>query len=197
VTKPSKDSDHQARADEEIFDAIRAGDAEAWRELVGRYERLVMSVPLGLGLSPHDAEEVFQATWRTLYEHVRSIRQPGRIAFWIRTTARRESWRQGQKRSQENLGSAELDSLTALPSSVPDPADELGRREAHAEVVAGLDQLGPRCRLLLTRLFLESPAPSYDEVSEELDMPVGSIGPTRIRCLEKLAMILGAKGADL
>ena len=155
-----------------------------------------MSVPLGLGLSQQDAEEVFQATWRTLYEHVQSIRNPGRIVFWIRTTARRESWRQGQKHSLEILTDSELDSLATIPSADGDPVDELGRREAHAEVRAGLDQLDPRCRLLLTRLFLDRTVPAYEQLSAELGIPVGSIGPTRIRCLEKLALILGARSDE-
>ena len=155
-----------------------------------------MSVPLGLGLSQQDAEEVFQATWRTLYEHVQSIRNPGRIAFWIRTTARRESWRQGQKHSLEVVADSDLDPMAAIPSTDADPADELGRREAQAEVLAGLDQLDPRCRLLLTRLFLDRTAPPYEQLGAELGIPVGSIGPTRLRCLEKLAQILGARGGQ-
>ena len=155
-----------------------------------------MSVPLGLGLSQQDSEEVFQATWRTLYEHVQSIRNPGRIAFWIRTTARRESWRQGQKHSLEIVGDPDLGPLATMPSADGDPADELGRREANAEVLAGLDQMDPRCRVLLTRLFLDHSAPAYEQLSMELGIPVGSIGPTRIRCLEKLAIILGARGDE-
>lgn len=154
-----------------------------------------MSVPRGLGLSVEDSEEVFQATWRTLYEHIQSIRNPGRVSFWIRTTARRESWRQGQRRSRENLVELDAEQLSAIPSATSEPADAFEVVEANAEVIAGLDQMDSRCQQLLTRLFLDDPPPAYETLSAELGIPVGSIGPTRIRCLEKLALILGAREA--
>ena len=181
------------RSDEELIAAVRKGEADAWRDLVERYERLVMSVPRRLGLSREDAEEVFQCTWRTLYQHLGSIREPGRISFWVRTTARREAWRLGQAKRIETLADVELD---VLPSSdqdgLQDQADQLGRRESESAVLAALESLDPRCRDLLTRLFLDPESPSYSELSAQLDLPIGSIGPTRIRCLEKLAQQLGA-----
>jgi RNA polymerase sigma factor (sigma-70 family) len=194
VTRPTADAETRPRSDEELVAAIREGHGDAWRELVLRYERLVMSVPLRLGLSREDAEEVFQATWRTLHEHLRSIRHPGRIALWVRTTARREAWRLCRERGPRASADVELDAIPVGGDDEPgDPLGELDRREVQAEVLAALDQLEPRCRDLLTRLFLDEPTPAYADLGAELGIPVGSIGPTRIRCLEKLARILGAR----
>ena len=182
--------------DEALVAAIREGDADAWRELVLRYETLVMSIPLRMGLSHEDAEEVFQSTWRTLFQHVQSIRDPGRVVFWVRTTARREAWRKGQERSVDAMSDSDLDALTTSSDDGLDPAEELDRRDMNRTVLVGLEQLDPRCRLLLTRLFLDQPTPAYADLGAELEIPIGSIGPTRIRCLEKLAEILGARGTD-
>ena len=190
------DAESRARTDEEVIADIRAGDAEAWAVLVQRYESLVMSVPRRMGLSHEDAEEVFQATWRTLCEHLRSIREPGRIAYWIRTTAQREAWRLARELSSQNLPESEIEALISASKPSVDPSNQLDRREASAEVVAALDQLGPRCQLLLTRLFLDPSTPAYADLGAELGIPTGSVGPTRVRCLEKLAQILGAENSD-
>ncbi len=195
--RPARPSEEAERAPsgEELVEAIRSGDSAAWRELVLRYEPLVLSVARRVLPSPEDVEDVYQATWKTVYEHMQSIRNPGRIAAWIATTARRESWRVGRARAARSLGEFSLEDLTgdSSPSTPPDVVsaglDDFDR------IVRALEQMDSRCRTMLTRLFLDGDTPSYAELGRELDLPVGSIGPTRIRCLEKLADILEARDA--
>ena len=85
--------------EEQLFEAVRAGDPGAWERLVERYAALVLSVPRRMGLSAADCDEVFQATWITLHQHGKLIRKPSSLPSWIITTARREAWRLERARS--------------------------------------------------------------------------------------------------
>lgn len=185
-----------------------AGDTTAWQQLVDRYARLVHSIPVRHGLSPDEVSDVGQDTFIALAQHLHQIEDPERLPSWLITTARRLSWRMLQKRRNENVGSlsdiSEDPLIDESASSQPQPLfrsmpsiNELlegwNRQESLGEA---LSQLQDRCRSLLTMLFLDSNEPSYDEISSELGLPKGSIGPTRTRCLQQLRSILESLGYD-
>ncbi|HEX5012135.1 MAG TPA: sigma-70 family RNA polymerase sigma factor [Planctomycetota bacterium] len=178
---------------------VQAGTPGAWEQLVARYERLVLAVPREMGLSEADAEEVFQATWIALFEQVALIRQPSALGSWIITTAQRQVWRV-QRRALRRREHASLEEAANAPAPLPAPEEQAERLERERLVREALDELRPRCRELLNRLFL-SPSPpgepgsraSYADIARDLGMPIGSIGPTRLRCLQELARILAGR----
>jgi RNA polymerase sigma factor (sigma-70 family) len=176
------------------------GDANAWEQLVARYARLVHAVPVRHGLAPHEVDDVGQEVFLALAQNLHTIDDPERLPGWLVTTARRITWRAIQRRPHEES----LDQYTdpgedqrraVLPvATTPTPEELLatwGRQEALAQ---GMARLQARCRELLTRLFLDRAEPSYDDISAELGLPKGSIGPTRNRCLQQLRAILEGLG---
>ena len=154
------------------------GDAEAWRALVARYSRLLCAIARSYGLSGADADDVMQTTWLRLVERLTLLRDPARAGAWLAVTARRESMatlrRLGRERPLKGTG-----------PSVTGPHHVVFGRDLAASVGAALETIPPRCRDLL-ELFAASPRLSYAEISAALEMPVGSVGPTRARCLTHL-----------
>lgn len=161
--------------------AAAAGDADAWNALVDRYSGLVWAVARGEGLSRADAADVSQTTWLRLAEHVGRIRAPERVGSWLATTARHECWRLAKTASL--VSSVEPERLGGGEAPGAD-AQVLEAEELEA-LWQALGALPPPCRVLL-RVLVADPPPSYAEVSEMLGMPIGSIGPRRARCLERL-----------
>jgi RNA polymerase sigma factor (sigma-70 family) len=179
-----------ALSDQELILAARRGDAAAWESLVDKYERLVYSIPLNYGLSREDAADIAQLTFTILLQSLGSLRDDSRLGAWLAMVARRHTWRLVSQRRRESPPAAEelSDSLVRLP----DPAG--ARPMEQWEIVQWLDQglsrLDPPCRQLLTALYVDSEEPSYAEVSRRLGIPIGSIGPMRARCLERLKRLL-------
>jgi RNA polymerase sigma factor (sigma-70 family) len=164
--------------------AAAAGDNKAWDCLVDRFNNLVWAVARSHRLSPADAADVSQTTWLKLVEHLDRIHQPERLGAWLATTARRESLaaiRRGARHLA--VGSA----MDVAPASLDEPSPDgpLILAEEHSAVARGFGRLAERCQRLL-RMLMADPAPRYEEVAEALGMPIGSIGPTRARCLERL-----------
>jgi RNA polymerase sigma factor (sigma-70 family) len=162
----------------------RDGDRGAWDELVERYAPLVWTISRRYGLSGADIDDVGQSVWLLLVEHLPGLREPAALPGWIATTTQRECLRllkAGQR--TEPADPVEL-SLATTPDGVS-VDEELLRHERHVAVRTAFAQLAPRCRLLLSMLVQDPPA-AYREISEKLHMPVGSIGPNRARCLERL-----------
>lgn len=161
--------------------AASGGDPEAWGALVDRYGGLVWGVARALGLDTVDAADVSQTTWLRLAEHVGHIREPERVGAWLAVTARREAVRTRQRSARIVLDSWCGDG--------PDEDDELDtallRDERDALLWRTFSGLSEPCKALL-RVLMSDPPPSYIEVGEALDMPVGSIGPRRQRCLRAL-----------
>ena len=157
-----------------------AGDQRAWDELVLGYAGLIWAVARLQGLSSSDAADVSQVTWLRLVEQVGNLRQPERLGAWLATTARRESAKVARRAARQ------------VPVGVTaDGRIELDERDALLRsAFAGLT---PRCRELLG-LLLADDSLSYAEVSQVLDMPIGSIGPTRARCLACLRRGVSAAG---
>ena len=171
--------------------AAAAGDAAAWKEIVESFSGLVWSVARGYRLSHADAADVFQTVWLRLAEHLARIRDPGQVGAWLATTARHESLRVARGSSRVIL----TDRAELLDSGRPDDhSPEQAVLDAEqaafdsdraARLWRALAELPARCQKLL-RVLTATPPPSYAEVAAALDIPVGSIGPTRARCLQHL-----------
>jgi RNA polymerase sigma factor (sigma-70 family) len=161
------------------------GDGPAWRTLVERYRRLIYTIPYRMGLRAADADEIFQITFCELADRIETLRQPERVRAWLVTAARRAALKTATRTRE---GSPEP--LLHLPDPTELPSEELERLQDQQLVRTALGRLGERCRKLLTRLYYRRGTPgeggSYEEIARELGMPLGSVGPTRIRCLKKL-----------
>ena len=180
---------------DEVTALVRAaadGDQRAWDSLVGRYHRLVWAVVRTYRLSPADAADVTQITWLKLVEHLGSLRDPERVGAWLATTARREALRLARQRRLDLDRVADID-LVVLASDAPSLDDALLRGESDAALLRAVRELDERCQVLLRALAV-SPPPRYDEISQVLGMPIGSIGPTRSRCLKRLRQVLTTHG---
>jgi RNA polymerase sigma factor (sigma-70 family) len=166
------------------------GDAAAWKALVEGLSPLVWSVVRAHRLSEADAHEVYQTVWFRFAQHLGRIREPDKAGAWLASTARNECLKvlRTLRRLTPTADPAVLDRV----SEDRTPEESLLDSEeaaAHGERVRRLwqefEKLGDRCRRLL-RVLMASPPPSYQEVSAALGIAVGSIGPTRQRCLRRL-----------
>lgn len=177
---------------EELVVAAARGDRAAWEELVAAYAGLVWAIIRNHRLSAGDAADVSQTTWLRLVENAGRIQEPSRVGAWLATTTRRECLRViGQSRRVLLLGRPE-DYESAAPEQ-PGLDSALLAAERDEDVRRALAQLPPRCQELLHLLMMDPP-PSYEEISAAMGIPMGSIGPTRGRCLAKLHEILAAGG---
>lgn len=162
-----------------------AGDEHAWRCIVDRYHRLIWATARACGLAEADAADVCQTTWLRLAEHLDRITEPAALPGWLVTTTRRESVRVA-KRSRRPIPPRLVDRLDLGDDTA---FERLERLERHRDVRTAFGRLGERCRVLLAMLSADD-ACSYDEISDQVGIPVGSIGPTRRRCLTKLATLM-------
>jgi RNA polymerase sigma factor (sigma-70 family) len=165
------------------------GDQAAWDAIVSRYSGLVWAVARSFRLTSADAADVYQATWLRLVEHLDQIRDAERLGSWLGTTARREALAL-LRRGRSELPSSEVDLLPGVATD-PGPAVEerLLREEEHRSLWRAFARLPEHCQRLLRVMFADPP-PSYAEASAALDLPIGSIGPTRARCLAGLQALL-------
>jgi RNA polymerase sigma factor (sigma-70 family) len=167
------------------------GDETAWRGLVARFSSLVWAVTRAHRLANADAADVFQTTWLRLAEHIDRIEHPDRIGAWLATAARRECL-QSLRSAAKTSPTDDMDRLDITPA-VGNPTEEAvlaaeAAREDAARAAAmwrAFGRLSGRCRELL-RVLMATPPPSYAEVAAALGLPLGSIGPTRARCLQRL-----------
>jgi len=134
---------------------------------------------------------VFQTTWLRLVEHLDRMREPRAVGGWLATTVRHESLRL-IRQADRNRPTA-TDELDEVDDTSPEPDDLLLQDERAAVLWAAVSELGDRCRSLL-RVLLTDPPPSYAELSAALDLPIGSIGPNRGRCLAALRAGLSVRG---
>ncbi|UCD75505.1 MAG: sigma-70 family RNA polymerase sigma factor [Phycisphaerales bacterium] len=183
-------SELHRRVDYELICACRSGDEEAWRELVSRYGRLVFSIPRRYGLSPQASEDVFQEVFAILVRQLPTIRNPTGLPKWLITTTHRVSCRISKQGRTESTHVAD----TVDPHGPP--PEEISRWERQQLVRECLRRLGGRCEELLTALYMGRGQVGYEEISRSLDMPIGSIGPTRARCLQKLLEIMEDYGSE-
>jgi len=170
----------------DVFERAQSGDRVAWEELVVRFGALVSAVARRCRLSEADVAEVCQTTWLRLVENLDRIKQPDRLGAWLATTSRRESLRIATRRANVMAG----DTLSQVADTEAETLDAGILREEQATAIrAAAEKLPPRCKRLLGLLTSREDL-SYKEISELLSMPVGSIGPTRGRCLAHLRRLL-------
>lgn len=166
-----------------------AGDRHAWERLVDQFSRLIWSMTRDFRLAESDAADVVQATWLRLLEHIHRIEYPERIGSWLATTARHECLRHLAAGKKVMLMHDEEATLGDGASQQPDVDERLLADERAQEVREALTMLPGRWQQLIELLMADPPA-SYAEISDQLGLPVGSIGPTRGRCLERLRVLL-------
>jgi RNA polymerase sigma factor (sigma-70 family) len=171
--------------------AAADGDPAAWEALVHRFSGLIWSIARAHRLSDADAADVTQTTWLRLAEHIGKLNAPDRVGSWLATAARRECL-QHIKAGRRAVASADMTAFEAVTLGGNPTEDEVLRAETEREdahrarvMWQALDRLPDRCRELL-RVLMAAPPPSYAEVAAALGLPVGSIGPTRARCLQRL-----------
>jgi RNA polymerase sigma factor (sigma-70 family) len=170
------------RSTAKLVEAAAAGEHQAWSQLIDRYAVLVRSVCRAHRLDDADADDVAQLTWLRAVEHLGRLRDPDRFGAWVGTTARHECLRvlRGRKRVVPTA-----DEVQPLFAEHVDPDEAELAAERRAAVRRALATLPERQRTLLRLLHAEA-EPSYEAIGATLGMPVGSIGPTRGRALERL-----------
>ncbi len=172
-----------------------AGDQSAWDTLVERYTNLLWSVGRAHRLDSADAADVVQTTWLRLVENLDRINDPERLPGWLVTTARRECLRILRRSGREVVGAADDLSIEIVDEAPPLDARLLAG-ERDAALWRCFERLSARCQQLL-RILMAAEPPAYSEISAALDMPVGSIGPTRGRCLERLRELARDAGLSI
>jgi RNA polymerase sigma factor (sigma-70 family) len=164
---------------------VGEGDQAAWNEIIERYAPLVWSICLRYQLNRQDIDDVGQSVWLLLVEHIGSLREAAALPGWLATTTRHECLR--VLRASRRRDYAGLPPEEQMPSD-PEAAtieQELIEAERNAALRAALAELPDRCRELLSML-ISDPPPPYAEISVALGIAVGSIGPIRARCLDRL-----------
>jgi RNA polymerase sigma factor (sigma-70 family) len=176
-----------------LLRAASEGDQEAWNAITDRFTSLLWSVARSYRLGSDDAEDVVQNTWLRLLENLSRIDNPEALPGWLATTARREALGILRRRGRTVLTRDE-----DLGVDLADPASTeldsaLLEDERDVELWASFAKLPERCQQLL-RVLMACDRPVYAEVSAAFDMPIGSIGPTRMRCLERLRKLVAESG---
>ena len=161
---------------------LRAATRPRGGRLVDRFAALVWAVTRSFSLGSSDAADVSQVTWLRLVEHLDGINDPDRVGAWLATTAKRECLAVLRRRGRSAVPASDDDVFERLAADVPSPAKGLVASERAAVLWEALTVLSERCQRLL-RILMADPPPPYDAVGAALDMPIGSIGPTRARCL--------------
>jgi RNA polymerase sigma factor (sigma-70 family) len=166
----------------QIVARIRAGEAAAWDELVETYSRLIRAVGRSHRLGDSDVADVVQTTWMRAFEHLERLQQPDRLPAWLVSVARRESLR--LLRDRKRWTPVEPEALSDIPDTGSVDATLLAE-ERDAQLWRAVESLPQRQKQTLT-LLAKNPDASYEAIGSALGMPVGSIGPTRLRALSRL-----------
>jgi RNA polymerase sigma factor (sigma-70 family) len=166
------------------------GDLYAWNRLVDQYSRLIWSITASFKLVESDAADVVQTTWMRLIEHIDRIEQPARVGSWLASTARNECLRHVAARKRIVLvrEDCEFDGADHHGAAVD---EALLANERVQDVRDAMSHLPSQWQRLMEMLMADPPV-SYAEISDQLGLPIGSIGPTRGRCLAKLRVLLEA-----
>jgi RNA polymerase sigma factor (sigma-70 family) len=188
ITTPPPRSAEQDANVTRLVRAAAAGESQAWDSLVSRYVALLWSIAFRHGLNESDAADVVQNTWLRFFEHIHQLREPARVGSWLATTAQRESLRFVAQRQRvvPSDDDATFDGVDRLQA----PVDEaLLVREQVEQAQAALETLPPAWRSLLV-LLTQDPPLSYEKIGAHLGVPIGSIGPTRGRCVRRLRALV-------
>ena len=177
------------------FTEYREGRTEAMSTLVDSTTPLLWHTARSQGLGAAQAEDVVQNTWLQLVQHADTISEPQGVLKWLITTARRDAWAMSRKGRREDVREDPGELLQDEPGSQDETADVVLRSEEQGLLWRHFRQLPERCQRLLRSIAMAE-RPDYAQVAEALGMPVGSIGPTRGRCLAKLRVALMETGGD-
>jgi RNA polymerase sigma factor (sigma-70 family) len=172
-----------------LVTSAAAGEQRSWDALVWEFGGLIWAVARAHRLGDADAADVAQTTWLRLVEHLDHLHDPARIGAWLATTARRECLRVLRAANRQVLLG---DHAPEFESPDPPPDEELLIAERDRALRRSFERLRAGDQALL-RLLIAEPRPHYKEISAALDMPVGSIGPTRVRALERLRQQLNSE----
>jgi RNA polymerase sigma factor (sigma-70 family) len=176
-------------SDAELLRRCQQGDESAWEQVIENYKRLIYSIPLNFGLTVEAAADIFQQTFISLVENLDKLRPDSNLGAWLAVVARRHVLHHLRKSKREQVvPDGDLgDSKQLLALVATDITVDL---EMIQTIDQGLNQIGGRCRDLLLALYFDARQPSYEEIADHLNIPIGSIGPTRGRCLERLREVL-------
>jgi RNA polymerase sigma factor (sigma-70 family) len=177
------------QSDEELIKSCRQGDEAAWETIVFKYQNLLHSIPRRAGLSRDLASDILQEVFTTLFLKLDSLEKPEFLRAWLITTTRHKTIHLIQRETRGRpkfIDHDEGEIAFQLPDRAPLADDVLVQLERENQIEDAFNQIEGRCRRLLTMLYLEAEQIPYAEISELLDIPLGSIGPTRARCLQKL-----------
>jgi RNA polymerase sigma factor (sigma-70 family) len=171
------------------------GDAAAWEALVRRHERLVYAIARSYRLSEADTGDVFQEVFAALVRGLPRMRDSRALCRWLSSTTERIARATALRRRREEALAAPTDptALANMSADEPPVGAELERLEEQARVRLALSALPERCRSLIQALYYEEPPPQYAELARRLRLPVGSLGPTRARCFDRLRRILSTQ----
>lgn len=166
-----------------LLQACRAGDEQAWLQLLAKYERLVYSIPLNYGLSREDAADIAQIVFMAFIQSLATLRDDSNLGGWLALVTQRHTWRVLQRRRREVVETLDEETISTL---LPSHTGEMARWELVEWLHSGLSLIGDRCRDLLLALYFDDEEPSYAEIAQRLGIAEGSVGPTRARCLQQL-----------
>lgn len=177
-------------SDVQLVSACRRGDQHAWERLIRRYQRLIYAIPLRAGLNEDHAAEIFQEVFKTLFQKLNDIAEPEKLKAWLVTTTRRKTLHEISKERVRQQSHLDTDEPPYIRDGAPLPDEQLLILEEQHRIRTALSSLDERCRTLLELLFYSAEPPSYADIAASLNVPEGSIGPTRARCLAKLLRML-------
>jgi RNA polymerase sigma factor (sigma-70 family) len=175
-----------------LFRAFRAGDEAKIGELVSLVTPILWHTARAQRLDRDSAEDVVQTTWLALVRSSDSITDPQAVLQWLIVSARREAWRVVKRDDRVQPREFEADDVVTPMSDLPD--EQVLRDDGDSRLWQHIAELPDRCRVLL-RVIAFADRPDYASVAKSLGMPVGSIGPTRGRCLAKLRQLLASDPA--
>jgi RNA polymerase sigma factor (sigma-70 family) len=179
-------SDRTARM-ADLLDAAKGGSEDALSQITAELSPMLWHVARAAGLGADDAEDVVQTAWERLLSHLADIRVPQALISWLVVTTRHEAWR--IRSSGRRQRPADQEWLTAIPDQGAGTEEQVVLDEQRRALWRAVGRLSAQCQELL-RIVAFIPRPDYQSVSAALGMPVGSIGPTRGRCLEKIRVLL-------
>jgi RNA polymerase sigma factor (sigma-70 family) len=176
----------------DLVEEAKGANPQAWTELVSRFGMMIAATGRRYRLTPADVAELQQTTWLRLVENIHRVEQPERLGGWLATTARRESLHLLRRSSRYCSGADQM--LANMPDThLPEPDARPIAGEREIVLRSAWEKLQPRCQEILSRLVADEPV-GYKDLSSLLQMPVGSIGPTRARCLQHLRRLVEEEG---
>ena len=168
------------------------GDGAAWSEIVAHYQRLVYATIRSFRVPSEDAEDLFQETFLRLHRHAAGLRDSRALTRWLVVTSRHLCL----DHLERSRVRAQTEHAQAPTPSEGTPLTDVLLLERAQWIREAILELPPRCRELLWMLYFEQESPDYEAAARALGMPLGSVGPTRMRCLEHLLRLLRKRGID-